>query len=1227
MGTAAALSVKVSANIGDFEKQIASLETSLSKAGSSMSSMGAKLTTGLTLPLVGAAAALVGIGMKFDQASDSIRAATGATGTQLESLNKSFKTVLGNVPNSVDQVATAIGDLSVRTGRSGTDLESLATQMLNLSRLTGSEIAPLIQSTTRLFGDWSVATENQAGTLDYLFRTSQATGIGVGQLSDLVVQFGAPLRALGFDFETAAAMMGKWEKEGVNLETVLAGMKMGLKNFAKAGEDPAETLGRVIGAIKNAGSAAKENSIAFQVFGQRAGIDMARAIKEGRLDLDQLVASLRNGKETINRAAADTLSLSDRMQLLGNRVMLAAEPLATLFVGALEKLIIRAQPFIDMLVEIGTWFANLPTPIQEGAIAIAGFAAVLGPIEYLVGNVAMTISALIGVFRLLGVGGAIQGTTEALQMFGLASEGAMAVAGPIAALAAYAAAFVAFGIEVRNAIKDIGAWQFAKEAAAGVFAGGLGGFGVALAGAQGGKGKDEQAWWDEQQRKEEASPAEAMLARLKSGLNLGGTTGSIANLLKGKGNKTAKLDEYDKFQKSMNDLADDIGVAADRHRSLNDQVALFGPRAAKAMEEAGKWGVTLKDSVTNVGFAELKKQLDKEAEQKTPGILKEQMDALDKSIDKSSKAWLKNADVRIKLEEATTARIEKINGDSLERRIAESTKPFTALRKELEPFASDYTEMMARISAEERNAADQATFEWEQHLNDVKNATNSYGNIFRTALSGIPGLIQQALTGGGGVGGAAKSALSGLGGALGGKLATGGLGNKLVSGLFNISSGLGSAIGSIMGPLGSAIGSLLGPLASKIGNALKGLFGMNTAGRDEITKFADTFGGFDKMHSELLKMGAAGEEMWVKLTQGTGRGNAEQAKKNIEDVQKAMEAYKAAVTDLVGGVNARAQNVTTQGDVNVVGAGAATALALQIQQGMSAAAAFQAIAPAVTALKDAFAAGNLEMTATAARLIGIGTILDTNKIQFDNLAASGTILSAMLQGNIKDLDLFRAVSADIGVQLQAVIDRGVPMSQVFALAQPQLQALWEAEQKWGFQVDANTQGLLDQAAAQGFVGAAMQSVNQQILNVLIDIRNVMLGLPVAAETAAAGMNDAFSKVRPPDFNFSTPEFGPNGQAPGEAPEGGGEVPEMGTGGIVRARPGGTLIRVAESGKDEFIGPVNRMGGGVTVNLNADVIVGEEEYIKRTITRGVIEAIRSNTANAFTGMQAALGMVR
>lgn len=56
-----------------------------------------------------------------------------------------------------------------------------------------------------------------------------------------------------------------------------------------------------------------------------------------------------------------------------------------------------------------------------------------------------------------------------------------------------------------------------------------------------------------------------------------------------------------------------------------------------------------------------------------------------------------------------------------------------------------------------------------------------------------------------------------------------------------------------------------------------------------------------------------------------------------------------------------------------------------------------------------------------------------------------------------------------------------------------------------------------------------------------------------------------------------------GDVPGGAPPGGGDTPGLATGGIVRARAGGTIVRLGEGGRDEAVIPLGAGGGqGVTL---------------------------------------------
>lgn len=357
--------VDVQPKIGaGFQSGIASKLGPLGVAG------GAALAGGIAAG-VGGAVALKNIGDTFDEAFDTIRVGTGATGEALEGLKADFKATLTEVPTDAATAAAAIADLNTRTGATGETLQGLAGTVLELGRITGEDTATLVEKTTRTFGDWGVAVEDSADALDVLFRASQATGAPVSQLADQLVQYGAPLRQFGFGMEESAALLGKFEKEGVNTELAMGSLRIALGKVAKEGGEPAVALQETIEAIQNAGSAGEANALAFELFGARAGADMAAAIREGRFELGELFDQVKDGGETITTAADDTSDYGESWTKLKNQVFVALEPLATKFIDALGRLFDvigpKVQPVIDAITTALSFVGQLFSGLGSGA--------------------------------------------------------------------------------------------------------------------------------------------------------------------------------------------------------------------------------------------------------------------------------------------------------------------------------------------------------------------------------------------------------------------------------------------------------------------------------------------------------------------------------------------------------------------------------------------------------------------------------------------------------------------------------------------------------------------------------------------------------------------------------------------------------------------------------------------------------------------------------------------
>lgn len=373
-----------------------------------------------------------------------IRIRTGETGEALAALQGNLKNVFSTIPTSAKEAGQALAILHTRTSETGSGLELLTKQELELARMTGGDLASQLNNTTRLFGDWSIKTGETSAAMDTLFRVSQQTGVGVDRLSQLMVQFGAPLRSLGFGFSEAAALLGKFEKEGVNTELVMGSLRIALGKMAKEGiKDPTEAFKVLTERIKNARSEGEATTLAFELFGRRAGVDMAKAIREGRFSIDDLIQSVKNSKDTILGASEDTRTFGESMTILKNKVELALQPLGKSMTQSMKDLLPLLESGVGWIAKLADGF-NAMDPASKkvvgGLVAVIGG---VGPLAFVFSGLTRAISDTYGAFA--SVVRYVPTVVNALASVNIATAAATAGWIGLAGAAIYAMAKIAEG--------------------------------------------------------------------------------------------------------------------------------------------------------------------------------------------------------------------------------------------------------------------------------------------------------------------------------------------------------------------------------------------------------------------------------------------------------------------------------------------------------------------------------------------------------------------------------------------------------------------------------------------------------------------------------------------------------------------------------------------------------------------------------------------------------------
>ena len=165
--------------------------------------------------------------------------------------------------------------------------------------------------------------------------------------------------------------------------------------------------------------------------------------------------------------------------------------------------------------------------------------------------------------------------------------------------------------------------------------------------------------------------------------------------------------------------------------------------------------------------------------------------------------------------------------------------------------------------------------------------------------------------------------------------------------------------------------------------------------------------------------------------------------------------------------------------------------------------AMDAVGPILDKVKIALAATGSTASDGLQRLIQLRDAMTANADQvliLDGIAGAVRGLGDALGLTAEDANRMGAQLKDV---YDTLINRGVSGNDALLLMQPSLQALYEAQQKFGFAVDDTTQGLIDQAREQGIVGDQFKDVSSKMLDVLLLIADVL----------GADIPDAYKKTR------------------------------------------------------------------------------------------------------------------
>lgn len=383
----------------------------LQSAGKSMTSAGSTLTKTVTTPVLGLGTAAVKVTSDFESAMSKVSAISGATGGDLDALNKKAQEMGAKTKFSATESAEAFTYMAM-AGWKTEDMLSGIDGIMSLAAADGLDLATTSDIVTDALTAFGLSASDSGHFADVLAKASSNANTNVSMLGESF-KYAAPVAgALGYSAEDTAIALGLMANAGIKGSQGGTALRGSLTRLIKPTDDAAalmeqyglsmtnadgsmKSLGEVMNMLRDKlGSLteAEQAQVAAQIFGQEAMSGMLAIINASDSDYAKLTDAIYDADGAAQQMADTMLdNLSGQLTLLKS----ALEGLAIQFGEIL-------MPYIKQFV---TWLQNLTQKLQEltpeqkeQIVKWAAIAAAIGPVLMVLGKLTSSVGSIITTF-------------------------------------------------------------------------------------------------------------------------------------------------------------------------------------------------------------------------------------------------------------------------------------------------------------------------------------------------------------------------------------------------------------------------------------------------------------------------------------------------------------------------------------------------------------------------------------------------------------------------------------------------------------------------------------------------------------------------------------------------------------------------------------------------------------------------------------------------------------
>ena len=383
----------------------------LTSAGKSLTSAGSSLTKTVTLPIVGAGAAVVKLSSDFEAGMSKVSAISGATGGDLDRLKEKAKEMGAKTKFSASESADAFTYMAMAGWKTEDMLQGIE-GIMSLAAADGLDLATTSDIVTDALTAFGLSAGDSGHFADVLAKAASNANTNVSMLGESFKYVAPVAGALGYSAEDTAIALGLMANSGIKASQAGTTLRSALTRMVSPTDDAISVMKQygitmtnsdgsmkslitVMGDLRTSLgglSEAEQTQAASALFGKQAMSGMLSIINASDGDFDKLAEQIYNADGAAKQMSETMIdNLSGQITILKSSLEGLALQFGEIILPYLKQFVAKIQ---DLVLK----FQALSPQQKEQIVKWAAIAAAIGPLLLVVGKFTTSIGGMITTF-------------------------------------------------------------------------------------------------------------------------------------------------------------------------------------------------------------------------------------------------------------------------------------------------------------------------------------------------------------------------------------------------------------------------------------------------------------------------------------------------------------------------------------------------------------------------------------------------------------------------------------------------------------------------------------------------------------------------------------------------------------------------------------------------------------------------------------------------------------